>query len=59
RFQRALYEKQHNNDLTMFALAIDCGYYDQAHFIADFKSICGQTPLKFFQENEACSDFFE
>jgi AraC-like DNA-binding protein len=43
----------------MFALAIDCGYYDQAHFIADFKSICGQTPLKFFQENEACSDFFE
>ncbi|MDR1813558.1 MAG: helix-turn-helix domain-containing protein [Tannerella sp.] len=58
RFQRALYEKQQNNGLTMTELALDCGYYDQAHFIADFKSICGQTPLKFFQENEACSDFF-
>jgi AraC-like DNA-binding protein len=58
RFQRALYEKQQNNSLTMTELAIDCGYYDQAHFIADFKSICGQTPLKYFHENEACSDFF-
>ncbi|MDR1725097.1 MAG: helix-turn-helix domain-containing protein [Bacteroidales bacterium] len=58
RFQRTLYEKQRNNSLSMTELAIDCGYYDQAHFIADFKSICGQTPLKFFQENEACSDFF-
>jgi AraC-like DNA-binding protein len=58
RFQRALYEKQLNSALTMTELAIDCGYYDQAHFIADFKSICGQTPLKFFHNNEACSDFF-
>ncbi|MDR1859754.1 MAG: helix-turn-helix domain-containing protein [Bacteroidales bacterium] len=58
RFQRALYEKQLNNSLTMTELAIDCGYYDQAHFIADFKTFCGQTPLKFFHDNEACSDFF-
>lgn len=28
-------------------LALDLGYYDQAHFIRDFKSIVGQTPSEY------------
>lgn len=28
-------------------LALDCGYYDQAHFINDFKRLIGQSPRNF------------
>lgn len=34
------------NKLT--SLGLDAGYYDQAHFIKDFKSFTGQTPEEFF-----------
>lgn len=28
-------------------LALDLGYYDQAHFIKDFKSVVGETPVEY------------
>jgi AraC-like DNA-binding protein len=28
-------------------LALDLGYFDQAHFIKDFKLIVGQTPMEY------------
>jgi AraC-like DNA-binding protein len=28
-------------------LAVDLGYFDQAHFIKDFKTIVGQTPAEY------------
>jgi AraC-like DNA-binding protein len=34
----------------LFDLAIDAGYFDQAHFIKDFKSFTGQTPEQFFKK---------
>jgi AraC-like DNA-binding protein len=43
----------------MTELSCDSGYFDQSHFINDFKSLCGMTPGQFFAGNEACSDFFE
>jgi AraC-like DNA-binding protein len=36
------------NKLT--ELAIDSGYFDQAHFIKDFKSFTGLTPEQYFKE---------
>ena len=42
----------------MIDLAYKCGYYDQSHFINDFKSLSGLTPNQCFAENEVCSDFF-
>lgn len=36
------------NDLT--ALGLDAGYYDQAHFIKDFKAFTGQTPEQYFRK---------
>lgn len=31
-------------------LAVDLGYFDQAHFIKDFKTIVGQTPAEYAKE---------
>ena len=30
------------------AVALGCGYYDQAHLIAEFKDFTGMTPTAFF-----------
>jgi AraC-like DNA-binding protein len=34
-------------------LAIDCGYYDQAHMIRDFRSLAGATPLGLLRQQVA------
>jgi AraC-like DNA-binding protein len=58
RFQSAIFQKQQNNSLSMTELSYESGYFDQSHFINDFKSLCGLTPLQYFAENDVCSDFF-
>ena len=43
RFQNSLrLVTQNNNSLT--SIAYDCGYFDQSHFIREFKSFTGLTP---------------
>ena len=59
RFQFAIFQKQQNINLNMTELSYESRYFDQSHFIKDFKSLCGMTPKQYFAENEACSDFFE
>ena len=34
-------------------LALDCGYYDQAHFIKDFKKLIGESPHNFLNGKHA------
>ena len=36
-----------NDTEKLHHLAIDCGYYDQAHFINDFKKLIGESPVNF------------
>lgn len=37
-------------------LLMDSNFYDQSHFIKDFKSICGESPRQFFAKNlDICS----
>ncbi|MBT8185672.1 MAG: helix-turn-helix domain-containing protein [Eudoraea sp.] len=36
-----------SNTEKLHHLALDCGYYDQAHFINDFKRFIGESPTKF------------
>ncbi|HJW32448.1 MAG TPA: helix-turn-helix domain-containing protein [Holophagaceae bacterium] len=36
------------------ALAQDLGYFDQAHFIRDFKSLLGRTPAAYAREGDSC-----
>ncbi|MBS1824292.1 MAG: AraC family transcriptional regulator [Acidobacteria bacterium] len=38
-------------DLT--ALALDCGFYDQAHFIHEFRQFTGESPVRFLQSSSA------
>ncbi len=45
RLQRALRLATSSNDWG--SLALDAGYYDQAHFIADFRQLIGVTPGTF------------
>lgn len=44
RFQRAINRIQRTRSAPWTEIATDCGYYDQAHFINDFREFCGLTP---------------
>ncbi len=44
RFQRALLKLHKGWEAEWTSLALDCGYYDQAHFIHDFRAFSGMTP---------------
>jgi AraC-like DNA-binding protein len=47
RFQAAC--NQYGNDnKTLTDIAYDCGYYDQSHFINDFKEFSGLHPKQYF-----------
>jgi len=43
---------------SLTELSAACGYYDQAHFIRDFKALSGHTPGQYFSSNHALSDLF-
>lgn len=59
RFQNAIDQKSKNKDINLGSLAYDCGYYDQAHMINEFKSLSGMTPKQYFNECQAYSDYFQ
>jgi len=44
----------HRPGLPLAQLSADAGYFDQSHFIREFKSILGQTPQRFFDTPEHC-----
>jgi AraC-like DNA-binding protein len=58
RFQKALYTLQIQPDITLTQLAYECGYYDQAHFVKEFKQFSGYTPTEYMAVCEPYSDFF-
>lgn len=50
RFDRALKAAKDGNGSCWSDIAVGAGYYDQAHLIADFRSIAGATPREFLAE---------
>jgi AraC-like DNA-binding protein len=36
-------------------MAVDLGYFDQAHFIKDFKMLIGRTPAEYARDVGAAS----
>ena len=47
RFQRVIQIAHGADEIDWADVAIDCGYYDQAHFIHDFESFAGITPATY------------
>jgi AraC-like DNA-binding protein len=47
RFQRALARANGGRHVDWTRVALDCGYFDQAHFIHDFRSFAGLTPTEY------------
>lgn len=49
RFQRVLNSIHAARGMEWTQIALDCGYYDQAHFIHDFQSFSGFTPTDYME----------
>jgi AraC-like DNA-binding protein len=47
RFQRAVAQAHRSDGVDWTQVALDCGYFDQAHFIHDFRSFAGLTPTEY------------
>jgi AraC-like DNA-binding protein len=47
RFQRALTLANRGRQVDWTRVALDCGYFDQAHFIHDFRGFAGLTPTAY------------
>lgn len=59
RFQNVLATSDNISEEKLSNLAYDNGYFDQAHFINDFKTHTGYTPKEFFRLYSGGSDYFE
>ncbi len=49
RFQRALQSVHGTKEAAWTEVALDCGYYDQAHFNHDFRAFSGLTPSDYLK----------
>jgi len=58
RFQHAIFTRQRKPNTPLANLASECGFYDQSHFVSEFKTLSGLTPGKFFSGCEPFSDYF-
>jgi AraC-like DNA-binding protein len=58
RLQTALKKLSGLQYESLTALAHESGYYDQAHFIKDFREFTGMSPKQFFADNLRMSAFF-
>jgi AraC-like DNA-binding protein len=58
RLQAAMKMLEQKKFSSLTSLAYENGYYDQAHFIKDFKEFTGLSPKSFFADNMRLSGLF-
>lgn len=51
RFAKACDHYGDSHETSLTEIALNCGYYDQSHFIKDFKTFSGYEPSQFFGGN--------
>lgn len=57
RFQQ-VFRAVERVDSAWASIAVECGYYDQAHLIRDFTQFAGQTPAVLLAERSALTEAF-
>lgn len=50
RFQKAIYKIEANRSIHWSGIAAESGFYDQAHFINDFRDFSGFTPNEYIKK---------
>jgi AraC-like DNA-binding protein len=50
RLHEALARLHHGGDTDWARFALGLGYYDQAHFVRDFRALVGRTPVQYERE---------
>ncbi len=58
RFQDVIKSMLLNRDSDYLDTILDNGYFDQSHFIKEFKSLTKKTPLEYFTEDNFNSHFY-
>lgn len=58
RLQKTLKMLYQNNTRSLTDIAYENGYFDQSHFIKDFKDFTGVSPKDFYSENLKMNAFF-
>jgi AraC-like DNA-binding protein len=58
RFQEIFQALERSEEGRWLSAALDCGYYDQAHFIRDFKRFSGLCPSSYFRESPMLAHYF-
>ncbi len=57
RFQKAIQEIENNKSIQWSTIAAESGFYDQAHFIGDFKVFSGFTPGEYMKRKAASLNY--
>jgi AraC-like DNA-binding protein len=58
RFQNILRLMQSGQISNLTGIAFESGYYDQPHFIKDFRNFTGTNPLTYFNQEHQLSSYF-
>ena len=58
RLQATLKMLEQKRSVTLTEIAYENGYYDQAHFIKEFKEFTGMSPKSFFADNLRLASLF-
>jgi AraC-like DNA-binding protein len=57
RFQKVINEIEQRKNINWSYLAVDCGFYDQSHFLADFKTFSGFTPRQYLNQKSSTINY--
>jgi AraC-like DNA-binding protein len=52
RIENARFSLKHMREETAARLAVELGFYDQAHFIREFQGVVGMTPYAYMKRHE-------